>query len=245
MMEATCLLFKTQYLLLYEMQNCSWMAAKLKEGARLFPVLSCLLMCCDSTEKATWPFQTIYPGQDGKWHFFKSQLFWFSPKPNLVFWQSKLVSPKPESNLAKQLKLGKVLIYLKAWQLLLISPHVQWSRQLAPSISKQPPAIQELPEQCLHKQCLSKPPTFTHHCELALGRHQLLFAQHHLSNVICLQAAQHSGRWPESNLYQADTSSKNLIFSQCLDCCRLHSRTKMAYFYWFDTLDWARGSDSK
>lgn len=123
MMEATCLLFKTQYLLLYEMQNCSWMAAKLKEGARLFPVLSCLLMCCDSTEKATWPFQTIYPGQDGKWHFFKSQLFWFSTKPNLVFWQSKLVSPKPESNLAKQLKLGKVLIYLEAWQLLLISPH--------------------------------------------------------------------------------------------------------------------------
>lgn len=33
------------------------------------------------------------PRSDRKWHFFKSQLVWLSSKPNLVFWQSKLVTP--------------------------------------------------------------------------------------------------------------------------------------------------------
>lgn len=46
----------------------------LRRGHSYSRFLWCLLMCCDSTEKATWPFQTIYPGQDRKWHFFKSQL---------------------------------------------------------------------------------------------------------------------------------------------------------------------------
>lgn len=52
-----------------------------------------------------------HSGQDRKWHFFKSQLFWFSPTPNLVFWQSKLVSPKPEPNNAKELRLREVFLY--------------------------------------------------------------------------------------------------------------------------------------